>query len=115
MEFFSFFLLVLIFINVLDNNSKIKVLHRKIYQENKEGKQNTFKLLNQNVGKTIKVKIKEGYEEYGEPGIATLNPISANTVNVLGLDKDWVHIEVFGKQNSQKLIRVESIAEIDIE
>lgn len=65
MGFFSFMLLIIIFISVLDNNSKIKTIHRKIYHEDKEEKQKIFKRLSQNVGKTIKINIKEGYEEYG--------------------------------------------------
>lgn len=115
MEYIIIMLLSLMFIYVTDTNSKIKVIHRKIYQEDEAGKQNTHKLLNQNIGQTIKIKIKEGYEEYGEPGIATINTVSDNEVKVLALDKNWVHVEVYGKQNSQKLIRVESISVIDAE
>lgn len=103
------------FIYVADTNSKVKVLHRKIHQEDQKVKQNTFKLLNQNIGERIEIKIKEGYEEYAETGITTINTVSANEVKVLALDKDWVQIEVYGKENSQKFIRIESIAMIEVD
>lgn len=99
----------------MDNNKKIKVIHRKIYHEDKQSKQNTFKLLSHNIGETIKIKIKEGYEEIQEPGIATINTITANEVKVLNMDEDWVHIEIYGEKKAQKFIRIESIASIEAE
>lgn len=109
----SFFLVVLIFLYVLDTNSKIKTLHRKIYHEDENEKLRTFKRLSQNIGETIQIKIKESYAELGLSGGISLDTISANKVKVLKLNKDWVHLEVYGKQTTQKIIRLESIESID--
>ena len=105
--------MLIVFIYVLDTNSKVKTLYRKIYLEDENEKDHTFRILNQNIGKTIKINIKESYSEFGQIGETAFDPIDENIVKVLALNKDWVHLELYGKQTVQKLIRLESIASVD--
>ena len=115
MEFFGFILLIIVLINVIEINSKVNALHRKTFDENPENKQTIHNQLTQNIGKRINIRIKDSYEEYGQPGITPIETLSSNEVKVLNLDKNWVHIEVYGKQPTEKFLRVESIAAIDMD
>ncbi len=114
MEYIGYFFMFLVFIYVLDTNSKVKTLYRKIYLEDENEKGNTFRILNQNIGKTIKVNIKENYAEYGRLDEGTLDTLDENQVKVIALNKDWVHIELYEKQTTQKLIRLESISSVNV-
>lgn len=114
METLNFFLILLIFFYALDTNSKVKILHRKIYHEDKEEKQKIFKILNQNIGETIQIKIKESYEEYGQIQTSPFDTLAHNEVKILDLNKDWVYLEVYGKQVVKKIIRIESIASVNV-
>ena len=114
MEFLGYFFMIFLFIYVYDTNAKVKTLYRKIYLEDENQKVNIFRILHQNIGKTIKVTIKKSYEEFGRLEEATLDTLEENTVKILALNKDWVHIELYGKQTAQKLIRLESIASVDV-
>ncbi|HZK47023.1 MAG TPA: hypothetical protein VFC64_03705 [Atopostipes sp.] len=115
MEFIGYFFIIIVFFYVFDTNSKVKTLYRKIYLEDENEKGHTFRILNQNIGKTIKITIKESYSEFGRLDEAMLDTLDENKVKVLALNKDWVHIELYGKQTAQKLIRIESIASVDVE
>ena len=114
MEFIGYFFMLIVFIYVLDTNSKVKILYRKIYDEDENEKGNTFRILNQNIGKTIKITIKESYAEFGRLGENAIDTLDENKVKILALNKDWVHLELYGKQTVQKLIRLESIVSVNV-
>ena len=114
MEFLGYIILFILFIYVLDTNSKVKTLYRKIYLEDENEKGHMFRLLKQNIGKSIKIKIKESYSEFGQISDSALDTLGENKVKVLGLNNDWVHLELYGKKTVRKLIRLESIASIDV-
>lgn len=114
MEFLGYFFMIFLFIYVYDTNAKVKTLYRKIYLEDESQKVNIRRILNQNIGKTIKLTIKESYAEFGRLDEAPLDTLEENSVKILALNKDWVHIELYGKQTAQKLIRLESIASVDV-
>lgn len=115
MEFLSYIILFILFIYVLDTNAKVKTLYRKIHLEDENDKKHIFRLLKQNMGMTIHIRIKETYSEFGQIGEATFNSLEDNKVKVLALNKDWVHLELYGKQTVQKLIRLESIASVSVD
>ena len=114
MEFIGYMIMLILFIYVLDTNSKVKTLYRKIYLEDENDKGNTFRILKQNIGKTIQISIKENYSEFGQMGEAAFESIGENKVTILSINKDWVHLKLHGKQIVEKLIRIESIALIDV-
>ena len=114
MEFLGYIILFILFIYVLDTNSKVKTLYRKIYLEDENEKDHTFRILKQNIGKTIRIKIKESYSEFGQISDTALDMLGENKVKVLGLNNDWVHLELYGKETVQKLIRLESIASVNV-
>ena len=114
MEFIGYMIMLILFIYVLDTNSKVKTLYRKIYLEDENDKGNTFRILKQNIGKTIQISIKESYSEFGQMGDVAFDTIGENKVTILSINKDWVHLELHGKQIVEKLIRIESIASIDV-
>ena len=114
MEFIGYFFLLIVFIYVLDTNSKVKILYRKIYDEDENEKGNTYLILNQNIGKAIKISIKENYAEFGRLGENTIDTLDENKVKILALNKDWVHLELYGEQTVQKLIRLESIVSVNV-
>lgn len=114
MEFIGYMIMLILFIYVLDTNSKVKTLYRKIYLEDENDKGNTFRILKQNIGKTIQISIKESYSEFGQMGDVAFDTIGENKVTVLSINKDWVHLKLHGKQIVEKLIRIESIALIDV-
>lgn len=105
--------MVIVFIYVLDTNSKVKTLYRKIYLEDENEKGHTYRILNQNIGKTIKINIKENYAEFGRLDEGTLDTLDENQVKVIALNKDWVHIELYEKHTTQKVIRLESISSVN--
>lgn len=105
--------MVIVFIYVLDTNSKVKTLYRKIYLEDENEKGHTFRILNQNIGKMIKINIKESYAEFGRLGENALDTLDENQVKVIALNKDWVHIELYEKHTTQKVIRLESISSVN--
>ena len=80
MEFIGYFFMIIVFFYVLDTNSKVKTLYRKIYLEDENEKGHTFRILNQNIGKTIKITIKESYSEFGRLDEATLDTLDENKV-----------------------------------
>lgn len=114
MEFIGYMIMLILFIYVLDTNSKVKTLYRKIYLEDENDKGNTFRILKQNIGETIQISIKESYSEFGQMGDVAFDTIGENKVTVLSINKDWVHLKLHGKQIVEKLIRIESIALIDV-
>lgn len=114
MEFIGYMIMLILFIYVLDTNSKVKTLYRKIYLEDENDKGNTFRILKQNIGKTIQISIKESYSEFGQMGDVAFDTIGENKVTILSINKDWVHLKLHGKQIVEKLIRIESIASIDV-
>ena len=105
--------MVIVFIYVLDTNSKVKTLYRKIYLEDENEKGHTYRILNQNIGKTIKINIKESYAEFSRLDEGTLDTLDENQVKVIALNKDWVHIELYEKHTTQKVIRLESISSVN--
>lgn len=113
MEFLGYFIMLILFIYVLDPNSKVKTLYRKIHLEDENEKGHTFRILKQNIGKTIKISIKESYTEFGQIGNTAFDSLEDNKIKVLSLNKDWIHLELYGKQTVQKLIRLESIASVN--
>ena len=113
MEFIGYFFLLIVFIYVLDTNSKVKILYRKIYDEDENEKGNTYRILSQNIGKAIKISIKENYAEFGRLDEGTLDTLDENQVKVIALNKDWVHIELYEKHTTQKVIRLESISSVN--
>ena len=114
MEYIGYFFMVIVFIYVLDTNSKVKTLYRKIYLEDESEKENTHRILKQNIGKIIQINIKESYDEFGQIGNTAFDSLEENKVKVLSLNKDWIHLELYGKQTVQKLIRLESIASVSV-
>lgn len=114
MEFIGYMIMLILFIYVLDTNSKVKTIYRKIYLEDENDKGNTFRILKQNIGETIQISIKESYSEFGQMGDAAFDTIGENKVTILSINKDWVHLELHVKQTVEKLIRIESIALIDV-
>lgn len=113
MEILSYFFIVIIFIYVLETNSKVKTLYRKIYHEDEHEKGHIFRILNQNIGKTIKINIKESYAEFGRLDEGVLDALDENQVKIIALNKDWVHIELYKKHTTQKVIRLESISSVN--
>lgn len=114
METLSFFIIFLVLIYVMDTNSKVKTLYRKIYHEDKSEKENVFNILSKNIGKTIQFNMKESYAELGQLTKTALQTTAPNEVKILGLNQDWVSIEVYADETSRKIIRLESIASIEV-
>lgn len=113
MEFLSYIILFILFIYVLDTNTKVKTFYHKIHLEDDHEKEHIFRMLKGYIAQTIQIRIKESYSEFGQVDEPTFDTVGENRVKVLALNKDWVHIELYGKQTVQKLIRLESIASID--
>lgn len=97
-------------------SSKIKRIERSLDSNNEGEKLKMYDLLQKHLGQEINIKIKEGYEEIQIADGISLDFISANQVEVLDVDPNWVHIGLFQKQRyAEKIIRIESIHSIEID